>query len=130
MPYQEILLLQAAPKLTADAAAIPIGDVISASIPLVITMGLVTTISAFFLLKRDMKRGFIFTESVEEVQEEEISESLLTIKQKKFFALLIPIVFVLDVVAMFLLKLQGGDATALVGGTAVSILLILSLSGA
>ena len=90
-------------------------------------MGLVTTITAFFFLKRDMKRGFVFKENEEVIQEEEISESLLTMKQKKFFAFLIPIVFVLDVVAMFLLKLQGGDATALVGGTAISILLILSL---
>lgn len=120
-------IIQAAPKLTADAAAIPVGDVISASIPLVITMGLVTTVTAFFFLKRDMKRGFVFKENEEVIQEEEISESLLTMKQKKFFAFLIPIVFVLDVVAMFLLKLQGGDATALVGGTAISILLILSL---
>ena len=40
-------IIQAAPKLTADAAAIPVSDVISASIPLVIAMGLVTTITAF-----------------------------------------------------------------------------------
>ena len=56
-----------------------------------------------------------------------MSEHLLTRGQKKFFAVLIPIAFLLDVVAMAILKLQGGDATALVGGTAVFILLILSL---
>ncbi|WP_375087980.1 hypothetical protein ACDZ29_14035 [Peribacillus sp. RS7] len=121
-------IIQAAPKLTADAASIPVGDVIAASIPLVITMGVVTTLSAFLLLKRDMKLGRIKAADNEGiVQDQTISEDLLTLGQKKFFAVFIPIAFLLDVVALSILKLQGGDATALVGGTAVFILLILSL---
>lgn len=121
-------IIQAAPKLTGDAASIPVGDVIAASIPLVITMGVVTTLSAFILLKRDMKLGKIKAADNEGfVQDQTISENLLTLAQKKFFAVFIPIAFLLDVVALSILKLQGGDATALVGGTAVFILLILSL---
>ncbi|WP_347941311.1 hypothetical protein AAEY33_03365 [Peribacillus simplex] len=121
-------IIQAAPKLTGDAASIPVGDVIAASIPLVITMGVVTTISAFILLKRDMKLGRIKAEDNEGIiPDQTISEDLLTLGQKKFFAVFIPIAFLLDVVALSVLKLQGGDATALVGGTAVFILLILSL---
>ncbi|AMM91758.1 membrane protein [Peribacillus simplex] len=121
-------IIQAAPKLTADAASIPVGDVIAASIPLVITMGVVTTLSAFILLKRDMKLGRIKAADNEGiVQDQTFSEDLLTLAQKKFFAVFIPIAFLLDVVALSILKLQGGDATALVGGTAVFILLILSL---
>ncbi|MFA1714590.1 hypothetical protein ACDX66_23115 [Peribacillus frigoritolerans] len=121
-------IIQAAPKLTGDAASIPVGDVISASIPLVITMGVVTTLSAFILLKRDMKLGRIKAADNEGiVQDQTMSEDLLTLAQKKFFAVFIPIAFLLDVVALSILKLQGGDATALVGGTAVFILLILSL---
>ncbi|MES1041936.1 MULTISPECIES: hypothetical protein [Peribacillus] len=121
-------IIQAAPKLTGDAASIPVGDVIAASIPLVITMGVVTTISAFILLKRDMKLGKIKAEDNEGiVQDQTMNEDLLTLRQKRFFAIFIPIAFLLDVVALSILKLQGGDATALVGGTAVFILLILSL---
>ncbi|MCM3168076.1 hypothetical protein [Peribacillus frigoritolerans] len=121
-------IIQAAPKLTGDAASIPVGDVIAASIPLVITMGVVTTLSAFILLKRDMKLGRIKAADNEGiVQDQTMSEDLLTLGQKKFFAVFIPIAFLLDVVALSILKLQGGDATALVGGTAVFILLILSL---
>ncbi|MFD6442493.1 hypothetical protein ACFWDG_22525 [Peribacillus sp. NPDC060186] len=121
-------IIQAAPKLTADAAAIPVGDVIAASIPLVITMGVVTTFSAFIFLKRDIKLGRIKSSENEEiVQDQTFSENLLTMGQKKFFAIFIPVAFLLDVVALSILKLQGGDATALVGGTAVFILLILSL---
>ncbi|KWW15479.1 hypothetical protein AS888_08070 [Peribacillus simplex] len=121
-------IIQAAPKLTADAASIPVGDVIAASIPLVITMGVVTTLSAFILLKRDMKLGRIKADdNAGIVQDQAGSEELLTLAQKKFFAIFIPLAFLLDVVALSILKLQGGDATALVGGTAVFILLILSL---
>lgn len=119
-------IIQAAPKLTADAASIPVGDVVSASIPLVITMGIVTTVSAFILLKRDMKRGILKLEE-NITEEKEDHENLLTMGQKKLFAIFIPIAYLLDVVAMFLLKLQGGDATALIGGTSVFILLILSV---
>ncbi len=120
-------IIQAAPKLTGDAASIPVGDVIAASIPLVITMGVVTTLSAFILLKRDMKLGRIKADNEGFVQDQTMSENLLTLAQKKFFAVFIPIAFLLDVVALSILKLQGGDATALVGGTAVFILLVLSL---
>ena len=102
-------IIQAAPKLTADAASIPVGDVIAASIPLVITMGVVTTLSAFILLKRDMKLGRIKAEDNEGiVQDQTFSEDLLTLAQKKFFAVFIPIAFLLDVVALSILKLQGG----------------------
>ncbi|KOS69214.1 membrane protein [Lysinibacillus contaminans] len=121
-------VIQGAPKLTADAAGIPVGDVVSASIPLVITMGLVTTIVAYILLRRDMKRGTLeLIGTNDEEKEQETVENLLTKGQKRFFAILIPIAFLADVVAMSILKLQGGDATALIGGTAVFILLILSL---
>lgn len=121
-------VIQGAPKLTADAAGIPVGDVVAASIPLVITMGVVTTIVAFYLLKRDMKKGKLeLVGTYDNGAEQETTEDLLTMKQKKFFALLIPIAFILDVVAMALFNLQGGDATALVGGTSVFILLLLCI---
>lgn len=121
-------VIQGAPKLTADAAGIPVGDVVQASIPLVIVMGVVTTVVAFILLRRDMKKGTLpligtFNADVKE----EKSENLLTRRQKQFFTVLILLAFALDIVAMFLFDLQGGDAAALVGGTAVFILLSLSL---
>lgn len=119
-------IIQGAPKLTADAAGIPVADVISASIPLIITMGVVTTSVAFFLLKRDLNRGKLeMVGTYDNGIEQESTEDLLTMGQKKFFALFIPLAFVLDVMAMSYFSLQGGDATALVGGTSVFILLLL-----
>ena len=121
-------VIQGAPKLTADAAGIPVGDVVAASIPLVITMGVVTTLVAFYFLKRDMKRGKIpLVGTYDNGIELDDKEDLLSMGQRKFFAILIPIAFLLNIVAMALFNLQGGDATALIGGTAVFILLLLCI---
>lgn len=102
-------VIQGAPKLTADAAGIPVSDVISASIPLVIVMGVVTTIVAFIFLRRDMKRGSMeMVGTFEgETKVDKVNENLLSLGQRKFFAFLIPIAFALDVVAMSLFNLSG-----------------------
>ncbi|WP_236687259.1 hypothetical protein, partial [Geobacillus sp. ZGt-1] len=124
-------IIQGAPKLTADAAGLPVGDVIAASVPLVFVMGAVTTVTAFYLLRRDMKRGRLasgeeeMAATVDSTLEK--TSHLLTGQTKKWLALLIPILFALDVIAMFYLRLQGGEATALVGGTAIFILILISV---
>ncbi|HHT65483.1 MAG TPA: hypothetical protein GX017_05260, partial [Clostridiales bacterium] len=128
-------IIQGAPKLTADGAGIPVGDVISASVPLVIVMGVVTTITAFLLLRRDMKKGTITMESKLDFNKEQNSQSesqetekaVISKTAKRIFAILIPVLFAADLVAMYLLKLQGGDATALVGGTSLFILILIAM---
>ncbi|MFT8321847.1 MAG: hypothetical protein ABF649_13155 [Bacillus sp. (in: firmicutes)] len=124
-------IIQAAPKLTADAAGIPVHEVMQASVPLVIVMGLVTTITAFYFIKRDIKKGTLtMSTGVSTTTSSILPEKqlyLLTRFQKRFFAVLIPCLFALDVVVMYLLKLQGGDATALIGGTSIFILILITL---
>jgi hypothetical protein len=124
-------IIQAAPKLTADAAGLPVGEVMDASIPLVFVMGLVTTIAAFYFLKRDMKLGKLAAPVSENhhgsYDPEKVDQSLLSLNQKRFFALLIPVLFALDVAAMFMMDLQGSDATALIGGTSIFILILITL---
>jgi hypothetical protein len=124
-------VIQAAPKLTADAAGLKVNEVLSASIPLVFVMGAVTTLAAFFFLKRDMKSGKLTRLTGVTAGPEPIDNSdmlLLPLSQKRFFALFVPVLFALDVAAMFILDLQGGDATALVGGTSIFILLAITLT--
>lgn len=55
-------IIQGAPKLTADAAGLPVSEVISASVPLVFVMGAVTTIAAFVFIKKDLKNGSLKVE--------------------------------------------------------------------
>lgn len=122
-------IIQAAPKLTADAAGIPIGSVISASVPLAITMGVVTTTVAFYYLRKDIKSGAMNIEDTIN-DEENSNENKIAISSKKVrraLACLILVLFALDLVIMFKVNLQGNDATALIGGTAVFILSLVSV---
>ena len=94
-------------------------------------MGAVTTVTAFLFLKRDMKKGILKVDSsaiasISKDQEE--YPSLLSTRWKRTIAILIPILFALDITAMVLFDLQGGDATALIGGTSIIILLLISLA--
>ncbi|WP_017378695.1 hypothetical protein [Paenisporosarcina sp. TG-14] len=124
-------IIQGAPKLTSDAAGLPVSEVISASIPLVFIMGLVTTLTAFYFLKRDLKSGKLTNETglattpTAEPSPQQLM--LLSSNQKRLFSIFIPIVFALDVVVMSSLNLQGGDATALIGGTSIFILLLITM---
>lgn len=127
-------IIQGAPKITADAAEIPVTDLISSSIPLVFVMGIVTTIAAFVLLKKDLKNGRLKADKDNDMNtdkaenDDEDSERILSIKVRKIFSVIVPIVFLIDVIVMSVASLQGGDATALIGGTAVLILIIVSMS--
>lgn len=176
-------IIQAAPKLTADAAGIPVGDVVAASVPLVFIMGLVTTVAAFWFLKQDMKKGklplsavgdmtlipagvehgggnktgkrdggessmsanreqlgdsisanheqlgapMLANQSVVGTSTAEARSPLLSSRSRLIFAILVPLLFLADVWGMIHFKLQGGDATALIGGTTLLLLLIISL---
>lgn len=141
-------IIQGAPTLTAGAAGIAVEDVIRASVPLIMVMGIVSTSVAFYLLRRDMKNGklqadsslfttktFVEQEEVGAVQKEEgISVNgapdtpSLSKPFRMFFAILVPLLFALDVLAMWFFDLRGGDATALIGGTAMSIMLMVTMS--
>lgn len=123
-------VIQGAPKLTSDAAGIAVGEVISASIPLVFIMGIVTTVVAFIFLKKDLKSGKLKVDngSLKVLnKEDEEFKNVLGDKVKKTLAILIPVLFAIDVAIMLIANLQGGDATALVGGTAIFILILVSI---
>lgn len=127
-------IIQGAPKLTAGAAGIPVQDVVAASVPLVMVMGTVTTLMAFWLLKRDMNRGVLKVEenaliTGESQQEKEKGGgAILSPKSKSLLAIMVPVLFLLDIIIMVTANLQGGDATALIGGTCVFILVTISLA--
>ena len=126
-------IIQGAPKLTADAAGLAVREVVAASVPLVFICGIVTTVVAFWLLRRDLQRGTLRVESSEITDAASLpsisnnSDSGLPPSLRKRLALLILILFAIDVVVMVVAGLQGGEATALVGGTAVIILLLVSM---
>ena len=117
-------VIQGAPTITATAAGVPVEYVMSKGTPLFWVMGVVTIVTAYILLKRDMKNGTIEKPVIDDIIDEEHQE----IKPvAKLAALLVPIAFGLDIIAMYIFELRGGDATALIGGTAILILVIISI---
>lgn len=125
-------IIQGAPKLTADGAGIPVGDVVSASVPLVFVMGIVTTVAAFWLLRRDMKKGVLSTDNTllqntAQTKAEKAESPLLSKTAKRLLAFMILILYLADIIVMYMAKLQGGDATALIGGTSIFILIVVSM---
>ncbi|MDQ6421615.1 hypothetical protein RB620_19495 [Paenibacillus sp. LHD-117] len=128
-------IIQGAPKLTADAAGLPVPDVMQASIPLVIVMGVVTTVTAFWMMRRDQRLGtwndgiIAPVDSPKDASGEAGSEGgdLLSLGTKRLMAVLIPLLYAANVAAMFLLDLQGGEATALIGGTSILIMLAITM---
>lgn len=131
-------IIQGAPKLTADAAGLPVTSVMSASVPLVIVMGVVTTATAFWMMRRDQRKGNFREGLIADRSPQSLTDRKedggeiqpihpISPGMRKGLAIAILLLFALDVAAMFLLNLQGGDATALVGGTAVLILMLITL---
>ena len=126
-------IIQGAPKITADGAGIPVGDVVAASVPLVIIMGLVTTVVAFWMLRKDIKAGVLKVEeeiggknTVIDIDNDKSEMKEMAAATRKALAALVPFMFAIDILIMFIAKLQGGDATALIGGTSILILVIIS----
>lgn len=126
-------IIQGAPKLTADAAGIPVSQVMEASIPLVLIMGAVTTAVAYWRMRRDQKTGAWRSGLVGPAGQgglpgagrAGVIRTGVTLPEgmKRLLAAVIALLFAADVGAMIAFHLQGGDAAALVGGTAVLILI-------
>ncbi len=118
-------VIQGAPTITAKAAGFAdASPVISASIPLALTMGLVTTIAAYLVVKKDMRTNA----AAHKLEREKMAAAAPSQRQLNwvswFLAVGTPAAFALDVVAMLTLDLRGGDATALLGATALVILAV------
>ena len=120
-------VIQGAPKLTADAAGIPVQQVVVASVPLVCVMGAVTVAVAYWQLRKDMVKGTLVTGEVALTESpKETGSAGLPARLKFGLAILVPVLFAIDVAVMYYANLQGGDATALIGGTAVLMLMALA----
>jgi len=117
--------IQGAPTITAAGAGIEVTEIISASIPIWLTMSIVTVAVAFFMMKRDMRKN---SELYVQIDTSDTYELKNQGKTAKAIALFTPLAFIFDIVAMLKFNLAGGDATALVGGTAIIIMLVTVLS--
>lgn len=115
--------IQGAPDITAKAAGFEnASSIVGASIPLWITMSTVTVVTAFLMMRKELKKT-----SAEITVPVEPNSIMKSSPGTTFVAIATPIAFLLDAYLMFKFKLIGGDATALVGGTAVIIMLLVTI---
>jgi len=117
--------IQGAPDITAKAAGFEnAGPIIHASIPLWLTMSIATAITAFFMMRKELKGTATEVAAAAEIPAVALGKPSLG---TTIVAIATPIAFLLDACLMFKYKLRGGDATALVGGTAVIIMSMVSI---
>ncbi|MFZ5942862.1 MAG: hypothetical protein ACOYVD_02045 [Bacillota bacterium] len=122
--------IQGAPAITAKSAGFAdASGVIGPSIPLWLTCSIIASVTAFVMLKRDIGRN---QESLKAEQKKMAKEQEAKASQKftwvsYFIAILVPVAFGIDVVMLYLYQIRGGDATALIGGTAAFIMCLAAL---
>lgn len=118
-------VIQGAPSITAGAAGVPVSMVINEGMILYWVMAVVTISVSYFMLRRDIRKG-MFINELSHVEYKEIKSFS---KKSKVSALLVAIGFLVDIICMFKFNLKGGDASALLGGTAVFLLIIIDIMG-
>lgn len=115
-------VIQGAPSITAGAAGVAVSYVINDGMILFWVMGIVTISMAFYTLKRDINKG-MFREELKEFEDEEVEEFN---GKSKIATILVALGFLADIIAMYVFDLKGGDASALLGGTAVFLIIIIN----
>ncbi|MHB8129963.1 MAG: citrate transporter [Mobilitalea sp.] len=116
--------IQGAPAITSKAAGISDSMSLSkASLPLWLTMSVVTVTASYIMMKNDNKRIVKITPPVAEAVSNKRKPGLGVY----FVAVITPLIFILDIFVMYKYQLKGGDATALVGGTAILIMCFVAI---
>ncbi|MDD3393044.1 MAG: citrate transporter [Clostridia bacterium] len=120
------IVIQGAPAITAASAGLEPQNIMQIGMPLFLTMSIATVVSAFLLNRKSMvntSSGTLYMQSNDKVPFTKPSKGAV------FIAILTPLAFVIDIVLMFLYDLKGQDATSLVSGTAMLLMIIGSVVG-
>ena len=115
--------IQGAPSITSGAAGVEVSDVINDGMILFWVMAVVTISIAFYTLKRDLKQGRFLNEVIDT---KNIQNKKFNLKAK-LATLMVGAGFILDIAAMFIFDLKGGEASALLGGTAVFLIILIDI---
>lgn len=116
--------IQGAPDITATAAGVDTVTVMRASLPLWAVMCVTTFAVAFFLMHRDLKQN----PSLATVELHDFSRTIERPRLAIAIAVLIPVALLFDVGLMVRFGITGGDATALVAGTALILMSVTTIA--
>jgi hypothetical protein len=124
-------IIQGAPGITSKAANVTVGAVMAKSVPMLIVWGIIALPLSFIAVRKDIRAnaGKPIEWAPFEITPEATTEREKWTKAapgfKKSILGIIVILFALDIIAMLVFKLRGGDATALLGGTVGLIMVIV-----
>ncbi|MBB6450814.1 hypothetical protein HNR44_002804 [Geomicrobium halophilum] len=125
------LVVQGAGRLTAAAAGLDISEILPYTALFSLVVGLIAITVAFFSIKRGMKKGkWVADETVLDTQDSSDTHQSHP-KTSKSMAIFVPLML-LAIVGLMLYRaifqpeaaIQGQDATALLGGTAVLLMMV------
>lgn len=123
MALSSDFFIQGAPAIAATAAGIEDTFTLSRALfPLWAVMSIVTVAVSFYMMRKEVK-SMPMLDKVSETNESKEKPG----KGVYMVAILTPLAFVVDVIVMYNYQLRGGDATALVGGTAVLIMCFVAM---
>ena len=128
-------IIQGAPGITAKTAGVSVDAVMWKSLPMLAVWAAIALPLSFRSVRQDIRANAgkpiewaPFEASAEALKERE-KWTAANPGFKKIALPVIAILFALDVVGMLVLKLRGGDATALLGGTVGIIMVFVALGG-
>lgn len=114
--------IQGAPTITAKAAGTSVSAMITGYLPLWGIMSLTVIVVAYILFRKDIRHG-----NLPQTLQENAENHIPVQGKAVVMAILTSAAFVADVIVMLVQNLQGGDATALIGGTAFILLVLADL---
>ncbi len=122
-------VIQAAPKLTAEAAGVPVADVVAAAFPLDLAASVTALLVAwFFVVRKDIAaRTTSDTEYLKFKEQADSAAKTDYCATAKLAAWLVPLTFLVAVVLFIVLEIRGGDATAVLGGISLVLLSLFSI---
>ncbi|MBC8059654.1 MAG: hypothetical protein H7Y18_03210 [Clostridiaceae bacterium] len=117
--------IQAAPSITSKTAGINNSlNLIKASFPLWMAMSCTTVLIAFIIMKKDLRKGF--KDNEKQYIEPVIIDKGIP-KNGRVISIVVPIIFIADIIFIYIYKIKGTDASALIGGTAIMTMIISNI---
>ena len=140
-------VIQGAPSISAKAANVPVEAVMQSQIPLIITMSIVTVTASFLIARRDIARAAIREKEERELEANnsanEIAATSLSngpvddvdkvaVPSKhatiaRIAAIVVPLSYVLVVIALIAFRIRGGEATTIIGGVTLLLASVFTL---
>ena len=110
-------VIQGAPSISAKAANVPVEAIMYSQIPLILTMSIVTIAAAFLIARRDIKRAQL--NDAGEAADAGMAYDTELPKPGSIAhvaAVVVPVSYLLVVIALITYRIRGGDATTIIGG--------------